>query len=226
MRIKKTAWIAVLIFLFGMMNVTALQCEEFTDYVPLWTSYDGEGYKNWVRRDAGDSTGYYSWNPENKCPETGCFIENIKVLSRVLRFEDIGDKIGYVQISNAEETDCNDPSKAIYSKYISYREGKDSSETGFIWDCGSSQKGNLCKLGEEDKYVGECFSMKINADRYVLTDVRAINYTWCWGDAGLEGIQGSTLGERSLKQGIYFVILPILAISILIYFKLGRKNGA
>ncbi len=113
---------------------------------------------------------YFNWVPENSCPEGGnCYLENITALVTFLNTGDssvVADEgTAYIQIANTEESNCQDPSQAIFTRYIAYSPAMAGGESQTKKVCGDPATPNTCNMTEEDGFWGnsECFSVKIIA---------------------------------------------------------------
>jgi hypothetical protein len=201
-----------LIGLLESLNAAALECADFQDNF-IWSS----GYSI-----TEDSISYYKWNVGNDCPGSNCFMQGIKVYVRVTDYDVDGNVSGYVQISNADETNCEDASKAEYSKYAAYKIATKNEELVYAWDCGT-QSNNVCSLTAADEYSDDesCFSVKVWAKKQALVDVVKINYTWCWTKSVDDKKDG---GDGVIASWGYFVLIVVI-VTILTFTILRRKHG-
>jgi len=108
-------------------------------------------------------------------------IKRLEGKGKLICIDQDEDAIGYVQISDSEKTDCEEPAKSSFSRYVVYQKAADTSEMNYKWDCGDAQEKNFCSLKKKDNYNKEgCLSIKMGSKKEVLNDVIKINYTWCW----------------------------------------------
>jgi hypothetical protein len=150
-------------------------CKEFQEDV-LWIS-------NYTNSPEG-STNYLTWYPVHNCTElnvSNCRLENVYVETRFLYFGDGNEKgEGYIQISNQDESICENPSKGIYSKYLAYDtiigEGKKFGEY-----CGDNKNSNSkCGIQIADNYNLNCYGIKSYGSQYMLVDAFKVKYNLCW----------------------------------------------
>lgn len=215
--------LVVLGLLVGLTNVSAIECKEFED--KLWLSNCP------TSGSLSDCSTYYSkWDVKGNCPgKQDCFIKEIEINARKYYFDTKGYPISYVQISNTKESNCEDPSKAVYSKYALYQTDAKYEEPEFILDCGEAKKNNLCSLTLEDGYISNCYSVKIHGDLNLLLDIIGIKYTWCWTkdskeekDA-IENIVKETISEDKDNSFWKYFVWVIIVISIFAFLKLKKK---
>jgi len=194
-----------------------ITCEEFQDNL-IWSS----GMSN-----AQDSISYYTWKAGNGCLGSHCFVQRIRVYVRERYYGDEELGRSYVQISNAEEANCNDPSKAVYSRYASYKEAgyEENLPDRWEWDCGEGQEKNLCSLDRSEGYYDtDCFSVKVGADKSALIDVTKIDYTWCWAENKGYG-KGESVGNTDAASSwSYAVLLFLFAILIFTYARWKHES--
>jgi len=160
-------------------EIGEFSCKEFQEDV-LWIM-------NYTNSPEG-SINYRAWYPIHNCTElnvSDCFLENIYVETRFLRFglnDEKGE--GYIQISNPDESICESPAQGIYSKYLAYDtiigEGKKFGEY-----CGDNKNSKLkCEIQRADNYNLNCYGIKIYGSQYVLVDSIKINYNLCSENGG------------------------------------------
>ena len=160
------------------LNVTNLICKEFNESV-LWLgkySTKPQGF-----------TEYYTWFPKHNCTELGettCIIKDVEIKSRLLypdKEKVSSEGEDYVQISEPDESICDNPEQGIYEKYLAYESVKDSKNK---WDeyCGDNK--NLAakcseKTGDLQSEFVSCFGVKTYASQYSIVDVVEIKYSLC-----------------------------------------------
>ena len=118
----------------------------------------------------GLQTKYFNWKPENFCPgNEDCYLKNITALATFLNAGDPSilseEGAGFIQIANSKESNCQDPSQAIFSRYIAYSPTLKGGESWTKRTCGESTTQNTCNLIEENGFDGksDCFSLKLFA---------------------------------------------------------------
>ncbi|MCH8003652.1 MAG: hypothetical protein IH934_03385 [Nanoarchaeota archaeon] len=157
-------------------NIT---CKEFQDYV-IWSS----GYSLLPK----GSTNYQTWKIGTNCTEAGgnnCSLQNINVSTRVIHTDrdDLNASAeGYIQISDPDESICDAPEQAKYSRYLAYDSltGEDIRKG---WKCGKNKNKNAkCGVEITNNYNDNvtCYGIKAYGAQYVITDVFEVKYTWCW----------------------------------------------
>ena len=197
--LKKAAITAATLLLallsISLVNASSV-CKNFQDDV-IW--YSGFSPDDSV-------TSYYKWSPQ-KCPEDDCYISNINLYTRVID-QNLYSK-AYVQITD----NCEEPSKAVYSRYAAYYKGK-GEEVTLDWNCGTNTN-NVCKL-KENEFTSECYSIKLSADKQTIIDVFRVNYAWCWTDTEIE--------ENSFV--FWIISIPLLVVLFFIILKIlgGKKK--
>lgn len=213
-----------LVILAGLTNVLAIGCKEFED--KIWLSNCP------TSGSLSDCGTYYSkWDVKNNCPgKQDCFIKEIEINARKYYFNTKGYPISYVQISDTKESNCEDPSKAIYSKYALYQTDAKYEEPELILDCGEAKKNNLCSLTLEDWYISNCYSVKIHGDPNLLLDVIGIKYTWCWTTSKEENLETTqkiikkdNVGNNDKNSFWIYLIFIVGVIVIYTFLKLRRK---
>ena len=163
------------------INLDGMICKEFTDNV-LFSS----GYTH----DKKGSTNYETWKIQTNCTQAGgdnCSLYNINTKSRILYASPYDEEItgeGYVQISELENSDCDNPEKEKYSEYIAYDVPK---QEGGKWEryCEKNKtEDSKCEIENSENYYQEstCYGIKTYASQYSIVDVVEISYTWCWRD--------------------------------------------
>ncbi len=155
---------------YTVETLTGLNCQEFNENI-LWSS----GYS----QEQGGSIKYYSWYPNKTCDN--CVLADIEVKARFLYpipIETMVEGEGYIQISNPNESQCNNPEQGVYLKYLAYESLKE----------GDVKLDNYCdknpnrKCEEEitGNYGGaSCYGIKTHASQYSIVDVFEIKYKWC-----------------------------------------------
>ncbi|MFH1711276.1 MAG: hypothetical protein ABH840_03120 [Nanoarchaeota archaeon] len=160
-------------------------CKEFEDYV-LWTS----GYS----QKSKGSEKYQTWHPKHNCTEfnvSNCFLENMDVKTRFLYFGDDNEQgEGYIQISEPDESICNNPEKGNYLQYLAYETLRGENKS-FDQYCGKNKKTKekeKCNTGISNykNYTG-CYGIKAYGSQYMLVDVLEIRYDLCWEKGGANG---------------------------------------
>jgi hypothetical protein len=155
-------------------------CKEFGDNI-LWTS----GYSN-TRKG---SENYQTWIPETNCTEAGgqnCLLQNISINSRTIYLAPNGMEINgesYIQISNPDNSVCDNPEKGVYSIYLAHESLQGSEGQVEGWYCGKDKDSTSeCRTKLTDKFTGnvKCYGIKVWASQDVLIDAFKIKYQWCW----------------------------------------------
>jgi len=171
---------------FELEDLSDFTCKEFKDNLLLWSS----GY---TTKNEG-STNYDTWEIGISCEEAGgygCLLHNITLNTRFIytnpnntnstgESNSIGE--GYVQISDPDETICNNPEQATYSKYLAYDTPKEG-EKEWKGYCGKNKNlGSKCGVEISDNYDDNviCYGIKTYASQYSIVDVVEIKYEWCW----------------------------------------------
>ena len=165
---------------FNLTNYTILKdlnCQEFTEQV-LWSS----GYSN---KQQG-STEYIVWEINHTCEETNlsnCMLNNIEIEARFLYptpIETIVEGEGYVQISNPDESICNNPEQGIYLDYLAFETLKED-EIKLDRYCDKNPNAK-CRENIINTYSEiSCYGIKIYASQYLIVDVFEIKYKLCEG---------------------------------------------
>ncbi|MEX0932734.1 MAG: hypothetical protein WDZ77_01395 [Candidatus Pacearchaeota archaeon] len=147
-----------------------LNCETFKETL-LWSS----GYSN-----SQGSLNYTSWWPNKTCEN--CFIANVEIETRFLSFEDANRNAeGYVQISNPEQSICNNPETGTYEKYLAYETLRGESQKKGQY-CGNNKNQNsTCGIEFNTDYSLECYGIKSYADPKMILDTFKIKYSICGG---------------------------------------------
>jgi hypothetical protein len=156
-------------------------CKNFTDIVLFSSGY--------THKKKG-STNYETWKIQTNCTVAGgqdCSLHNVNTRSRILYASPYDEEIvgeGYVQISKLDSSDCDNPEKEGYSKYLVH---DTLEEEGGKWEryCGSNKTSDS-KCDSKNSYNQEeestCYGIKTYASQYSIVDVVEISYTWCWGE--------------------------------------------
>jgi len=148
-------------------------CQEFEEQI-LWSS----GYSLLP----SGSLNYEIWYPKYNCTELGvsdCFIENIKIKTRFISidFPDLkrsGE--GYVQISEPNNSICDNPKKGKYLQYLANETliGEDRKMKDY---CGKKD----CEIESFENYgFSDCYGIKIYGDQYMITDIFEVTYSLCY----------------------------------------------
>ncbi|MBU4457040.1 MAG: hypothetical protein KKA65_06075 [Nanoarchaeota archaeon] len=206
------AKLALIIGLFAILlivNVSALECQEFEENVFWSNSYSLNEYSEYS----------YTWNIKNKCPEENCILKDLSAYSRSINFGNNNYATGTIMIS---ENQCSNPEKAKFEKYMSYQEAIKPKDVPFTWNCGVLKENNVCDL--EIDYPN-CFAVKVTGDKAVLTDVLKVKYSLCWKNQ-VSGITGYFLKIKDNGKFSFIPLLVILAISLVIIIKKRRKHGS
>lgn len=165
-------------FISGVFELGNYMCKEFKEQV-LWSS----GYSLLEN----GSTNYQTWYLEFNCAnvnQSNCFMGNIDIKTRFvytdLDEEGIAEE-GYVQISEPDESICDNPEQGSYSKYIAYEEltGED---VKLDLHCGDNKnQDSRCGVEISDFYNSvNCFGVKTHGAQYLLVDVFEVEYDLCW----------------------------------------------
>lgn len=215
MRFKILMLMLMLLLVSG--TVSALECKEFQENV-LWNndfSYDSP------------TTTYHAWQIKNKCPGQNCFMEDINVYAKVVNIGQDKNAIGYTQISEPDKTNCEEPSKSSFSRYVAYHEAASIAEMDYGWDCGDAQGRNFCSLKKRDNYNREsCLAIKMDSKKEVLNDIIKINYTWCWEESETNEITEDVIETENEKSSFTSWGIALLVIIIaFIFLKKRKKNG-
>lgn len=163
---------------------TKLKCEEFKEDI-LWSD-------DFINSNMG-SASYYTWKPRNLCNETkmeDCFLQSMAVNSRIVYIsndKEINGE-GYVQISNLDETECNNPEKGEYNDYLAYEKLKGIEGIENNWYCGYEKNDSeemiklnpKCELTNKLNSSSGCFGIKAYASPSTIIDVFKIKYSLCW----------------------------------------------
>lgn len=221
---RKWLVLAVLIVISLATSVLAIECSEFEDKIWL-SNCPNSG------RLSDCSTYYNKWIIKNNClGKQNCFIKKIEINARKYYFDIKPNPLSYVQISNTKESNCEDPSKAIYSRYALYQTDAKYEEPEFIWDCGSAKKNNLCSLILDDGYTSNCYSIKLHGDLNLLLDVIGIKYTWCWDTSKEENLETTqkvikkdNVGDNDKNSFWIYLVFIVGVIVIYTFLKLRRK---
>lgn len=141
----------------------------------------------------GSQTKYFNWRPQNPCPNNGdCYLSNITARVTFLNTGDssiLSEKgAGYIQIANGKESNCADPSQAIFTRYLAYSLSLHGGESWTKRTCGESTTPNTCNLSFLDDFdkKSDCFSLKLSAQNTndgeinFVTHLLFLTYTWVW----------------------------------------------
>ncbi len=159
----------------------SIVCREFEEGV-LWTSgYDSQK----------DSENYQTWIPKTSCAEAGgqnCLLQDLGVNSRTMYVATDGinaDRESYVQISNLDNSVCDNPRRGIYSTYLAQESVEDSEGQLSGWYCGKEKDATSeCRIRLNDEFTEECYGIKAFASQRTIIDVFKIKYKWCWDKNG------------------------------------------
>ena len=152
------------------VDLTGYDCNESTESI-FWSS----GYSN-----DKSPVNYQTWHPNESCND--CFIGSLEIETRFLYFgENNQQGEGYVQISNLDKPDCNNPELGIYEKYLAYESLRGESQRNGRY-CGNNKNPNSkCGIEITDNYSGSsCYGIKSYADPHFIVDVFEIKYKLCW----------------------------------------------
>ena len=153
-------------------------CKEFKEQV-IWSS----GYSFL----SNGSTNYQTWYPKNSCEElnaSSCIIRDIALQTRFISSDSPETKIigeGYIQISEPDESICNNPSQGSYFRYLAYETTREE-EKKMTYNC---KKNKDC---EEEKANSleykNCYGIKLYGDQYLIVDAFYVNYNLCVNTGG------------------------------------------
>jgi len=173
-------------FYFSKINYTfnldKMICREFTDNVLFSSGYS--------QKPKG-STNYDTWYLEHNCSEAGgqdCSLYNVNTKSRVLYVNLYDEEVtgeGYAQISELDASDCSNPEKEEYTKYVVYDTPSEESDKNWKRYCEKNRiSDSKCGIENSENYYEEsrCYGVKTYAPQYSIVDVVEISYTWCWED--------------------------------------------
>lgn len=154
-----------------------IECESFEERI-LWSSdyaYHPEG-----------STKYQTWYPKHNCTEVrgkNCFLSHVEIETRFLYSgEDDEETEGYVQISNPDESICENPEQGTYSQYLAH-EDLHGQIVQTDWHCGDNKNPEKeCDSGLFDEFgqVAPCYGIKAFSGQKGIVDVFRIKYALCW----------------------------------------------
>ncbi len=178
--------------------VSGYDCQEYEDSV-LWSS---------VYKIDDASTTYYIWKPNVQCSDQPCFVSKISTYTRALNVDSEENKIGYVRLSNPLKTDCTNPSKSIYEKYMVYTDAYNQ-EFYYSWECGSPKTESTCEISYQDGYNSDCYTILVYAEDQLLLDIFKVKYTLC-----KENQEDNLV--LSAKPSYYWLVVTILAVILLI----------
>ncbi|MFH1917605.1 MAG: hypothetical protein ABIJ14_00650 [Nanoarchaeota archaeon] len=176
------------------INLDGMICREFTDNV-LFSS----GYTH----NKKGSTNYETWKIQTNCEDAGgqnCLLYNVNTKSRILYASPYDDFTGEgsVQISEVDNSNCDNPEEKEYLKYIVRDTPK---EDGGKWEryCEKTKtQDSKCELENSENYYKEstCYGIKTFASQYSIVDVVEIKYTWCWDDSYGDNYEDVKKGNR------------------------------
>ncbi len=155
-----------------------ISCKEFTENV-LWSS-------NYSNNDLG-STNYQTWHLKNNCTSAeidNCFIGSVHIKTRfVYMGENNQQGSGYIQISEPNQTICENPQNGNYQNYLAY-ETLIGEERKFGEYCGNNKNSDeKCGVDYSDRTAfSNCYGIKSHADKNFLVDAFEVNYTLCGGN--------------------------------------------
>jgi hypothetical protein len=166
-------------FIAEVFDLGNYKCKKFNESI-LWSSgyaYSEEGAIN-----------YETWEIQSDCPaiDQNCLLHNINTESRVFYASpDDTEATGeaYIQISELSDSNCENPEKGKYSKYVVYEAPKE--EVG-KWErhCeknGISDENCDTENSYNQQEEASCYGIKAYAPQYSIIDVIEVSYTWCWG---------------------------------------------
>lgn len=164
------------IFLEGLV------CEEFMDSVLFSSGYS---------LSQKGSTEYQAWHPEHNCTElnvSDCFLGSINIQTRFISMDSPDSEVygeGYVQISEPDESICDNPKKGTYSRYLAYESLTDEDKKGSKY-CGENKnRDGKCGVELFDNYdYANCYGVKTYGSQYLITDVFDVTYTLCFEKEG------------------------------------------
>jgi hypothetical protein len=160
-------------------NVT---CQDFEENI-LWSS-------SFSNNETG-STFYQTWNLEHNCDEAegpNCFLKNVSIKTRSLDFfrlyheTDVAGE-GYFQISNPDESICDNPQNGIYSRYLAYESSTEFDGKKLDWGCGKNvNNGTQCGVEIPNSFndQAKCYGIKGYGSQNFVIDAFKVHYTLCW----------------------------------------------
>lgn len=154
-----------------------INCTPFKEAV-VWSSgysYEPEG-----------ALSYKTWFPRHSCAEIrkpDCFLGNVSLQTRMLSFPE-GNETGegFIQIAALNESLCDTPEKATYSRYLAYGtlHGEDERREA---QCGSNKNPDgTCGIETADRINAPCYGIKAQATKDFIIDGYELNYSLCWAE--------------------------------------------
>ena len=176
-----------MIFYVDLEEINNFNCKEFEENI-LWSS----GFSH----DNKGSINYQIWTPKFTCEEAegqNCFLQDVSVSSRTIYISTDDKEINgksYIQISNPDESICDNPENGVYSTYLAYESIKGVEGQKKAWYCGydkeesedlikSKSKCGI-KLGSQFVSDGGCYGIKAYASQNSIIDVVKVQYKLCW----------------------------------------------
>ena len=166
----------------SFLDLGNMICKEFEENV-LWTG-------KYTNKQQG-ATNYQIWHPKHNCSElntSNCFLKNAAVKARFLYFGDTNELgEGYIQISEPDESICDNPEKGNYFQYLAYETLKGENES-FDQYCGKNKKARekeKCDIGiPEYKNYAACYGIKSYGSQHMIVDAFEIRYDLCMKEGG------------------------------------------